>query len=93
MDRSLVREYEGIIKTMKEQIAVLKAQVARKAPNSKILHEKEHLLRESHMELSKLREKANNLTEHNRQLSEELTSFQLGVSQVLERSQIQDKLL
>lgn len=93
MDRSLVREYEGIIKTMKEQIAVLKAQVARKAPNPKILCEKEHLLQESRIHLSQLREKATNLTKHNRELSEELTCFQLGGTQVVERSQIQEKLM
>ena len=91
MDRSLVREYEGIIRTMKEQIAVLKSRVSRKPPET--LQERDFLLKERRSEAAKLREQANSLNERNRFMCAELTSFQLGASQVSDRSQIQEKLL
>lgn len=91
MDRSLVREYEGIIRTMKEQIAVLKSRVSRKPPEA--LQERDFLLKERRSEAAKLREQVNSLNERNRFMCAELTSFQLGASQVSDRSQIQEKLL
>lgn len=96
----MIREYENIIKTMKEQITVLKNKVspALSRPGSvawEELHRKDDELRAATRQITDLSMEVDDLAESNRKLASELKAYEYGINQATQmtRSQMQQKLL
>ena len=98
----MIREYESIIKTMKEQISMLKNKVATSVPSTRgsvgtneELQRKDAQLRVYSKQISDLSMEIDSLTESNRKLTSELRAYEYGINQAthLTRTQMQEKLL
>lgn len=98
---NLIREYENIIRTMKEQIAVLKNKVSPGLTRSgsalawEEMHRKDEELRAATQQITDLSMEVDDLAESNRRLATELKAYEYGINQATQmtRSQMQEKLL
>lgn len=98
---NLIREYENIIRTMKEQISVLKSKVspglsrAGSAIGYEEMQRKEEQIRTYNQQITDLSIEVDTLTESNRKLASELKAYEYGINQATQmtRSQMQERLL